>query len=241
MDKITSDLLLSRFKGNHILNLDDFDLKSAIELIKLISPNDMDIVPIEADKLLVFNQSTINVVLCILGLYTAPTIELVNWLKTQIDGYNEQYYPDAIEIASGTGWLGKALEIPCTDSRLQERQDIKKLYYETGQYTINYPAHVIKLDAVNAVKKYQPEFVIASYATSKYGLGGKNYGNMYGIDNLWIANNCHKYFFIGNLVTHAKDPLLKRKHEELSFPWLITRGDSSKSRIFIFENKQWRR
>ena len=37
--------------------------------------------------------------------------------------------------------------------------------------------------------------------------------------------------------SHAQE--LQRKHQELAFDWLVTRGDSSKARIYVFENKQW--
>ena len=44
---------------------------------------------------------------------------------------------------------------------------------------------------------------------------------------------------IGNENVHGRDIVMKRKHQELAFDWLVTRGDSSKARIYVFENKQW--
>ena len=89
---------------------------------------------------------------------------------------------------------------------------------------ITYPDDVEKLDAVSAIKKYQPEFVIGSYVTRKWGLGSRKDGNMYGVDTGWVSINCHKFYMIGNESIHSGDPIMKRKHETWHPEWLITRG-----------------
>lgn len=239
--EITINDLKRNWSKSHKLNLSEMTIEGSMELMRLLKPHQSEFInPISYETVKKYRESDINAVMCILGLYTLPTIELIEWLRYQIED-DPEYYPDAIEICAGTGCIGRSLGIPITDSCLQDKPNIKELYHKSGQYTIEYPSDIIKMDAHEAVKEYQPEYIIGSYVTARYGTGGKDYGNMYGVDNMWIANNCHKYFYIGNLLTHAKEPVLKRKHKELSFPWLVTRGDSSKARIFIFENKQWRR
>src|SRR6185295_2017181 len=52
------------------------------------------------------------------AIYVLPTTELIDWLRTEIVG-------TAIEIGAGHGAISRALGIPITDSRMQERPDIK--------------------------------------------------------------------------------------------------------------------
>ena len=40
-------------------------------------------------------------------------------------------------------------------------------------------------------------------------------------------------------VADSRDPLMKMSHRRLTFDWLVTRGDSSKSRIYVWENKMY--
>lgn len=206
---------------------------------KLFRGNDGYVHSIPYEELSEFSYDEIQVVLLTYGLYTFPTTELVDWLRTQVDD-DPGYYPDAIEIGCGTGWIGRELEIPATDSKLQERPEIKRIYEAASQPTIIYPDFVEELTAVDAIYQYQPEYVIGSYITNKYGMAGSKEGNMWGVDTNWVIHHCHKFFMIGNKKTHGKNPSMRLKHEELSFPWLVTRGDSSLARIFVWENKQWK-
>lgn len=222
------------------IKLDNVQINSCLELMdRMIDDNEV-IHPIPSSEALKYGIDNLNYIMYSMGLYTFPTIELIDWLKEQITD-DPDLYPDAIEIGAGTGWIGYHLEIPATDLKLQNRPDIKAYYETMKQPTIIYPDFVKQLSAVEAINEYQPEFVIGSYITHKYKQGShKKGGNMYGVDTSWVINHCHKFFHIGNLNVHKNDPSMKRKHQELSFPWLITRGDISKARIFIWENKQWR-
>lgn len=220
------------------LNTNNIHPKLCEDIIKMIINDDGYVQSVPYDKIKNYDTDDLNYVMLIAGLYTFPTTELIEWLREQITD-DPDYYPDAIEIGAGTGWIGRELEIPATDSKLQDRQDIKERYAAMGQPTIMYPNFVEKLDAVQAIKKYRPEFVLGSYITHKWKQGGSNTGNMYGVNTDWVINNCHKFFLIGNLNIVKENPSLKRKHLELSFPWLITRGDYTKARIFVWESKQW--
>lgn len=87
------------------------------------------------------------------AIYVIPTLELISFLKENILG-------NAIEIGAGNGSIGRALNIPITDSRMQERPDIRLMYLATSQPVIKYPEDVEKLDAIEAIHKYKPQTVI---------------------------------------------------------------------------------
>lgn len=161
------------------------------------------------------------------AIYVLPTTELIDWLKQNIIG-------NAIEIGAGHGAIARALNIPITDSRLQERPEIKLWYGMNGQPVIKYAKDVEKLDAEQAVKKYKPETVIGAFITHKFNSVVNN-GNAFGVEEELILQSVKRYINIGNLTTHKDKPILKLKHESLYFDWLITRSViQQENRIFIF-------
>lgn len=184
-------------------------------------------------------EATLNVVMHALGLYTFPTTELTDWLRSQIDDDPDYEPHTAIEICCGTGWLGRTLGIPTTDSRMQERDDIRRAYIANGTMPISYPPDVETLDAVAAVRKYSPEYVIASYCTHLYGTGNLKSGNAFGVDTRWIRSHCRRFYHIGNDDIHGRDPIMRMPHKRLQFDWLVTRGDASKARIYVWENRDY--
>lgn len=129
--------------------------------------------------------------------------------------------------------------IPTTDSRMQELDDIRELYRRQGAVPIVYPMDIEPLDALSAIRKYEPEYVIASYCTHLYGTGGAKAGSSMGVDTRWVRSHCRRFYHIGNDDIHSRDPLMKMPHKRLSFDWLVTRGDSSKARIYVWENKMY--
>jgi hypothetical protein len=162
------------------------------------------------------------------GIYVLPTIELINFLK-------ENIVEKTIEIGSGLGCIGRSLNIPKTDSKLQDEPEIKAYYKLVNQPTINYPNDIEKLDAISAIDKYSPDTVIGAFITHKYREDLKS-GNMYGVEEEKILEKTKLYINIGNLDTHKDKPILKLKHESLYFDWLITRSENQKNnRIFIFK------
>lgn len=165
------------------------------------------------------------------GIYVLPTKELVDWLKENIIG-------GAIEIGAGVGTIGRALKIPTTDSRMQERPEIKMMYSLSNQPTINYPYDVEKLNAEEAIIKYKPDTVIGCFITHKYEekIGS---GNALGVQEEFILENVGRYINIGNLHTHRDKPILKNNPIAYNFDWLITRSnDQSINRIWIYDKKQ---
>lgn len=180
---------------------------------------------------------TLNMVMQALGLYTFPTQELVDWLHSEIDDDPEMEPHTAIEICCGTGWLGRSLGIPITDSRLQERPDIRQSYLTQMAVPISYPDDVEQLDALSAIRKYEPEYVIASYCTHLYSTGSLKSGNAFGVDTRWVRSHCRRFYHIGNDDIHFRDPIMKMPHRRLQFPWLVTRGNSAHARVYVWENK----
>ncbi|MEX3635976.1 hypothetical protein [Paraburkholderia sp. BR14320] len=154
------------------------------------------------------------------GLYCLPTTELVDWLRDVISGQS------AIEIGAGNGVIAAALGIPATDSWMQEHPAIAAYYRVHAQPTVRYGAHVEKLAAYEAVRKYRPDVVIASWVTRKYDerehAAG---GNALGVDELDVLKHCKRYVLIGNTQVHAKSALWQRKpmlHENPR--WLYSRA-----------------
>ena len=238
-DNITQGILTynSRNASKTFIDITDVRMNRVQEVVQLISDGS-NIKSIPYKNIKDLSRSELNLIFQSQALYTFPTTELIDWLSDQIDEYTEGYEP-AIEICAGTGWIGRELEIPCTDNKMQELPEVLAAYQAQNVVPIHYPDWVEKLTAVEAIKKYHPEYVIASFATHKYGEGTKKSGNAYGVDTRWVIQNCHKYILIGNDAIHKDDPLMKRKHEEYQFPWLITRGNSMLSKIYVWENKCW--
>ncbi len=165
------------------------------------------------------------------AIYVMPTQELIDWLKQNIIG-------KAIEIGAGHGAIARTLNIPITDSRLQERADIA-WYYEKiiKQAPIKYHKDIEKLDAIEAIDKYNPDTVIGAFITHKFkeSIGS---GNAFGVEEEIILQKAKRYINIGNKVTHKDKPILKTEHQEYNFEWLITRGtDQSQNTIFVFDKK----
>lgn len=158
------------------------------------------------------------------GVYVLPTQELIDWLKHNTD------WGRTIEIGAGNGAIARALKIPATDSMLQADPSLNILYKITGQPVIKYPDDIEKLDALAAVKKYKPKTVVGAFITDI------KEGNVYGVDEQKMLRKIDKYINIGNMVTHAKKPLLKIDHVEYYFSWLVTRAaDQKKNRIFVWD------
>ena len=234
---------LQRNNKRTVIDPDRLDMERARELTRMISRDDEDlgcvITPVPFREIENDTEATLNMVMQALGLYTFPTTELTDWLRQEIDDDPDYEPHEAIEICCGTGWIGRTLGIPFTDSRMQEREDIRQAYLSQGAMPISYPKDVEALDALSAIKKYEPEYVIASYCTHLYGTGSLKSGNAFGVDTRWVRSHCRRFYHIGNDDIHRRDPIMKMPHGRLQFDWLVTRGDASKARIYVWENKDY--
>ncbi|MBQ9646113.1 MAG: hypothetical protein IJV24_07135 [Prevotella sp.] len=224
------------------INRADVDFGRTVELTQMLTEDTdlgMMVRPLPYAEIAGDTVATLNVVMQALGLYTFPTQELVDWLRSEIDDDPDYEPHTAIEICCGTGWLGRSLGIPTTDSRLQERDDIRQSYLAQGAMPISYPKDVEPLDALSAIRKYEPEYVVASYCTHLYGTGSLKSGNAFGVDTRWVRSHCRRFYHIGNDDIHHRDPIQKMPHRRLQFPWLVTRGNSAHARIYVWENRSY--
>jgi hypothetical protein len=150
--------------------------------------------------------------------YCIPTIELVDWLKTRIDGRS------AIEIGAGNGDLGYHLGIRSIDNGCQQYENVRLAYLAMGQVPTNPSLDVIIKDGVQAILEYQPEVVIGAWITDKW-VEGASEGNIYAPDGHQIIQNA-EYIRIGSKKIHGRSSLLGFPHETIEIPGLISRTSS---------------
>ncbi|EBA6160045.1 hypothetical protein BIW22_20750 [Salmonella enterica] len=134
------------------------------------------------------------------GIYSFPTLEGIAFIKECIDGRELQ----TIEVGAGNGGWGKALGIRSTDSYLQRRADVAAKYAMMKQPPVAYGAHVEKLEAIKAVRKYRPTIVVASWVTQKFRADRFCIrGNEDGVDELRLLELVDEYILIGNTAQHG--------------------------------------
>lgn len=245
---------------------DLIDFKRVVEIVGSIVGEDKKIYPIPYSLIENDTLDTLNYVMQTLGLYTFPTLELCEWLSSQIDDNPELEPHSAIEICGGTGWIGRQLGIPSTDVKNMENPVVQGVMLEQASMPTIYADDVETLEASDAVKKYQPEIVIGSYVTSKqlvdkidrkraitvgyhmpsfHGVIEQNLMDVakkevkVGVDVKSICRKVYKVILVCNMRTHRNESYVSLPHQTLSFPWLVTRGDKSQARILVFENKLW--
>ncbi|MGF7535464.1 hypothetical protein AAGG74_17570 [Bacillus mexicanus] len=169
------------------------------------------------------------------GFYSIPTKELISFIYEEI----KEDYISTIEIGSGNGTIAKSLGIKGTDNYLQHRPEVKAHYELLQQTIVPYGENVEKLDALAAVRKYQPENVIAAWVTHKYNPDQHwRGGSEFGVNEETLLSNINKYIFVGNKHVHSKKPLLELKHREIKEPWILSRSQHSDDNfIAIWENE----
>ena len=163
--------------------------------------------------------------------YGFPTTELIDWLRFHIGTRS------AIEIGAGAGDLGIRLGIPMTDSFQQvTNKDTMAVYGLAGIPPTRPPADVLQFDGEQAVRKFKPDIVIASWVTKKYDpRRHDDKGNMYGVRYEYIIERCKTFILIGNMNVHPPGRAFDLPHVCLEFPWLVSRaGDQSKNRIWVW-------
>lgn len=151
------------------------------------------------------------------GVYQLACSELVDWARDRIAGRR------AIEIGAGRGWLGRALGIPMTDSRVMERLDMAMFYRLTGQPVTPYGDDVEKLEALEAIARYKPEVVIGCWVTQLH-LPGDDHGSAFGVDEVRLLDRVSEYIVVGNANVHGGKRICKREHAEFKAPWIWSRA-----------------
>lgn len=159
------------------------------------------------------------------AIYGLITVELVEFLKKLIGSRR------AIEIGSGNGALGRALGIPMTDNFMQTWPDVKLLYLMQGQPLITYGPDVERMDAIEAIRHYKPEVVIASWVT-QFSDGSRT-GSMYGIDEEKLLSMVDTYILFGSIRNHKHKVICQRDHKVIQKPWMWSR--SQDSALFLWD------
>ncbi len=153
------------------------------------------------------------------GIYGFSTTELVEFLRERIGGRR------AIEIGSGNGLLAAALGIRATDNRQQDEPAVRAYYESLAQPVVRYGDDVEKLDAAEAIAKYNPEVVVASWVTHRFDPARQDAGgSMSGVDEGALLKACETYMFVGNEQVHAKKAIWTFPHTKLTPPWLFSRA-----------------
>lgn len=138
------------------------------------------------------------------AVYAFPTLEAIELIKTLIAGREEQ----AIEIGSGSGAFALALGIRATDSHQQAEPHYRAIYTAMQQPTISYGAHVMKMDAMDAVRRLKPRIVFAAWVTHKFDPRRPELkGNEVGVDEVKLLARIDEYIFFGNTKNHSHKPL----------------------------------
>lgn len=240
------------------------NLERAQEIINALYDGQGRVLPVPFSFIKDDNDDTLNLVMQTCALYTFPTLELCEWLNSQIDD-NPDYEPhSAVEICAGTGWIGRQLGIPITDLKAQEDPVFSGLMYQTVSVPVTYTSDVEKLEAQDAITKYKPEIVIGSFVSSMKSIkatnkkktmkirvplptGGFMEQNLmelaekelpfFGVNVEKVIRRCWKTILVCNMRTHRHQSYLSIPHQTLSFPWLVTRGDRTQSKVLVYENK----
>lgn len=207
--------------GSHDTSVVDKLLLDEKGLVRVLPESDLRKLPVELVRLWCHQRA----------VYLVPSGELIAWLAYRIGGRK------AIEIGSGNGAVGRALGIPTTDNRSQERPDIKTLYALTGQPPIKYPDDIEALSALDAIKKYKPQVVIACWVTHLYREDEhERGGNMYGVDeDAVLDSGIETYIHVGATSSHSQKRILSRPHEEHRPSFLFGRGKPEDRVIWVWE------
>lgn len=164
------------------------------------------------------------------AIYSIPTIELIDWLREQIAGKT------AIEVGAGNNCLGWHLGIPTTDSYIQQNDPVVRKFYELTRQPITSPhPETQQYEACEAVKRFKPEVVIASWLTEKWNPATEN-GSDYGTDETWLIQNVEKYIHIGNHKIHGNKTVRDFDHTVYQPDWLVSRASCpDQNAIYVWQ------
>lgn len=166
------------------------------------------------------------------GRYGIPTHELCLLVISIIN------WRDTIEIGAGAGDFGHHLRIHMTDSKQQEMPEVIAAYKAMKQPTIIYPNNVEKLDAVDAIIKYEPKVVFASWITPYSPRETYYASNPFGVKVNKVVDLVDTFIMYGNIDVHGDSPIMKLPHEEIYEDWMISRAKNQENnRLWIWNRK----
>ena len=166
------------------------------------------------------------------GRYCLPTKELIDYLKNELEG-------TVIEIGAGHGDIAKHLGIHATDKKIQEIPEVKATYDLMRQPVINYPDDIEKLDAIEAVAKYEPRVVIAAWVTTYAPKPTYFQSSPYGVNEQELLKWIKKFILIGTDSIHGDKPICALPHRREFMPWLQSRAKEQQDNcIFTWWNNE---
>lgn len=153
------------------------------------------------------------------GIYSFPTVELVEYLRGLIGGRS------AIEVGAGHGVVAEALGIPGTDSYQHAKDPYRAWLRLHGQPPVRYGPDVVEMHASRAVRVYKPQVVVGCWVTHKYDRSRHAAGgNEAGFDEEDLLRNCATYIVVGNEQVHAGKKIWERPHTIEYPPFLYSRA-----------------
>jgi len=183
--------------------------------------------PVPAAQIRALNPEAVLAYCHKYGIYQIPTLELITWIARYTANRN------SLEICAGMGDLGRILGIRSSDSYMHLFPIVREAYERMQQPITAPPSSVEKLEALEAVKKYNPEVVIASWASefSATPIPGRR-TSPFGIHErqIWEHGSVDTYIVIGNHEVHDKRLPHLTPHEAVEgAPWLVSRAFDQKA------------
>lgn len=163
------------------------------------------------------------------GVYQLITNETLCFIQHLVKGSR------AIEVCAGIGTIGRSLKIPTTDRMVNKIWEAN-LYYKAHDNFYNkpieYPKDIEQITAHQAIKKYDPQWIIASWVTQKL-IPGPKIGQMYGpMEEEFIDGRNYIHLGSGQNLVHQKKRINKKSHWVIEADWIVAR-DSHKSQSQI--------
>lgn len=172
------------------------------------------------------------------GIYSLPTIELLDTLNSLIMEVSP--IRNAIEIGAGNGAIGRGLGIPATDNFMQNNETIKAHYAMLRQATVTYGPSVINMDANTAVRKMRPEVVVGAWVTHKFNpFDPQRGGNQFGIDEDEIIGSVKRYIVVGNDAIHSEKPIFEKMDRMIRADYIFSKSIAgvNSNAIYIWDAK----
>jgi hypothetical protein len=157
------------------------------------------------------------------AIYGLPTVELISSIRQLLFG-------EALEIGAGDGVFGRELGIKSTDSYIQNSPEMRLYYAAVGQPIVNYGDNVEQISANDAVLKYKPDVVVASWVT-QYVSPDEPIGTAgcaAGVDEIEMLKHIKRYILFGNVKVHQDKKIFKLpnvKVTEIQSPDFVSRAE----------------
>jgi hypothetical protein len=161
-------------------------------------------------------------------VYFLPTKEFIDWMKNEISNKT------AIEIGSGIGLVAESLNIKATDAMQQKKSWVKEYYKSMQQQTITYGKHVEQLEAIDAVKKYNPDITIGCWVSHK--VKNSLIPDPFNIDEEELMKYT-SYYMVGHKRVHRKKDVLILDHKTYNLPFLVSRLGTKDNVIWKWDKR----